>query len=139
MLMTLDSPWDRNSWTTAILKMRLMLWRRLSATSGLDRRACKRSREAMVCRLFLTRWWISRIIADLILSSCSFRTSSVMSWMAISAPAGWAAQAAPPAPAGRLRQRHDPLDPDLVLLLDTLLQADALFHRLEADVLVGVE
>src|SRR5205823_924270 len=49
------------------------------------------------------------------------------------------AQAPPPAPARRLRQRYHPLDPDLVLLLDALLETRARLHRFEANVLVRVE
>ena len=49
-------------------------------TSSLSlRRACMRSSEAMVCRLFLTRWWTSRIVASLTVSSRSRRRASVRS------------------------------------------------------------
>ncbi len=38
--------------------------------SGTDvRRACSRSSAATVCRLFFTRWWISRIVASLLMSA----------------------------------------------------------------------
>ena len=35
------------------------------ASGWLTRRACSRNNAATVCRLFLTRWWISRIVASL--------------------------------------------------------------------------
>jgi len=43
--------------------------RTLSATAALasaevSRRPCRRSSEEMVCRLFFTRWWISRMVAS---------------------------------------------------------------------------
>ena len=41
-----------------------------------SRRACSRSSAATVCRLFFTRWWISRIVASLVSSSRSRRRSS---------------------------------------------------------------
>ncbi len=50
------------------------------------RRACRRSSAATVCRLFLTRWWISRIVASLVSSSRSRRRSSVTSRSSTSAP-----------------------------------------------------
>ncbi len=45
-----------------------------------------RSSEATVCRLFLTRWWISRIVASLVMSSCSWWRSSVTSRHSTIAP-----------------------------------------------------
>ena len=57
-------------------------------TSSLPlRRACMRSSEAMVCRLFLTRWWTSRMVASLTPSSRSRRRASVRSSTSTSAPA----------------------------------------------------
>ena len=50
------------------------------------RRACSRSSAATVCRLFFTRWWISRIVASLVSSSRSRRRSSVTSRTSTSAP-----------------------------------------------------
>ncbi len=119
-----------------------MLSRSCSATrSSPVRRACRRSSAAIVCRLFFTRWWISWIIAVLILSSCSLRSSSVTSSIATIAPVGshGAAQAAREAAALGGHERDDALDPDQVVLLDALLEADAALHRFEADVLVGLE
>ena len=51
-----------------------------------SRRACSRSSAATVCRLFFTRWWISRIVASLVISSRSRRRSSVTSRISTSAP-----------------------------------------------------
>ena len=42
------------------------------AAGDSTRRACSRSSAATVCRLFFTRWWISRMVASL-LSSCRSR------------------------------------------------------------------
>ncbi len=50
------------------------------------RRACNRSSELIVCRLFFTRWWISRMVASLDSSSRSRRRSSLMSRMRTTAP-----------------------------------------------------
>ena len=47
----------------------------LALSSGI-RRAWSRSSAATVWRLFFTRWWISRIVASLVSSSCSRRRSS---------------------------------------------------------------
>ncbi len=52
------------------------------------RRACRRSRAATVCRLFFTRWWISRMVASLVISARSRRRTSVMSRTSTSAPIG---------------------------------------------------
>ena len=52
------------------------------------RRAWMRSSDAIVCRLFFTRWWTSRMVASLTLSSCSRRRASVRSSTSTSAPAG---------------------------------------------------
>ena len=50
------------------------------------RRACSRSSAATVCRLFFTRWWISRIVASLPMSCRSRRRSSVTSRTSTRAP-----------------------------------------------------
>ena len=50
---------------------------RAEATSR--RRACNRSNDEIVCRLFFTRWWTSRIAASLESSSRSIRRRSVTS------------------------------------------------------------
>src|SRR5262249_15509224 len=50
------------------------------------RRACSRSSAATVCRLFFTRWWISRIVASLVISSRSRCRSSVTSRTSTRAP-----------------------------------------------------
>jgi hypothetical protein len=52
------------------------------------RRACRRSSAATVCRLFFTRWWISRIVASLLSSARSRRRTSVTSRTSTSAPLG---------------------------------------------------
>ena len=51
-----------------------------------SRRDCSRSRAATVCRLFFTRWWISPMMASLLISSRSRRRSSVTSRNSSSAP-----------------------------------------------------
>ena len=56
------------------------------ASSSGSRRACSRSSAATVCRLFLTRWWISRIVASLVISSRSRRRSSLTSRSSTMAP-----------------------------------------------------
>ena len=38
-----------------------------SASGDATRRDCSRSSAATVCRLFFTRWWISRIVASLVM------------------------------------------------------------------------
>ena len=45
-----------------------------------------RSSDATVCRLFFTRWWISRIVASLVMSSCSWCRNSVTSRTSTMAP-----------------------------------------------------
>ena len=57
-----------------------------SASGASSRRACSRSSAATVCRLFFTRWWISRIVASLVMSSRSRRRSSLTSRSSTSAP-----------------------------------------------------
>ncbi len=54
----------------------------------LVRRACSRSSAATVCRLFFTRWWISRIVASLDSSARSRRLTSVTSRISTAAPDG---------------------------------------------------
>ncbi len=55
--------------------------------SGDDsRRPCSRSSDEMVCRLFFTRWWISRMVASFDSSSRSRRRSSEMSRSSTTAP-----------------------------------------------------
>ena len=54
------------------------------ATSS--RRPCSRSSDEIVCRLFFTRWWISRIVASFDSSSRSRRRSSEMSRSSTTAP-----------------------------------------------------
>ena len=56
------------------------------ASSECVRRAWMRSSDATVCRLFFTRWWISRIVASLVMSSCSWWRSSVTSRLSTIAP-----------------------------------------------------
>ncbi|CAM5651393.1 hypothetical protein STENM327S_03155 [Streptomyces tendae] len=50
------------------------------------RRACSRNRAATVWRLFFTRWWISRMVASLVINSRSRRRSSVTSLRSTSEP-----------------------------------------------------
>ena len=57
------------------------------AAGSVIRRACSRSSAATVCRLFFTRWWISRIVASLVSSARSRRRTSVTSRTSTSAPA----------------------------------------------------
>ena len=49
------------------------------ASGDCSRRPCSRSSAAMVCRLFFTRWWISRMVASFDSSSRSRRRRSVTS------------------------------------------------------------
>ena len=49
------------------------------ASCEVSRRPCRRSSEEMVCRLFFTRWWISRIVASLLSSRRSRLRTSVTS------------------------------------------------------------
>ena len=55
------------------------------------RRPCIRSRAATDWRLFLTRWWISRIVASFVISSRSRRRSSPTSRSSTIAPKRWPA------------------------------------------------
>ena len=71
---------DRISWTMAIDRTRRSASN--SATRpppGGRRRAWSRSRAEMVCRLFFTRWWTSRMAASLDSRSRSSRRTSVTS------------------------------------------------------------
>ena len=78
---------ERVSCTTAIAATRRMAWLSASrASSECVRRAWMRSSDATVCRLFFTRWWISRIVASLVMSSCSWWRSSVTSRQSTIAP-----------------------------------------------------
>ena len=61
-----------------------------------SRRACRRSSDEIVCRLFFTRWWISRIVASLDSSSRSRRRSSVTS----------RSSSTPPVTSPRVEERH---------------------------------
>ena len=56
------------------------------ASSVFIRRDCIRSSAATVWRLFFTRWWTSRIVASLVISSRSLRRSSVTSRTRMTAP-----------------------------------------------------
>ena len=81
------SPSDSVSCTTAIADTRRIAWVSASrASSVCERRAWMRSSEATVCRLFFTRWWISRIVASLVMSSCSWWRISVTSRQSTIAP-----------------------------------------------------
>ena len=57
----------------------LRLLERRRASGDCSRRPCSRSSAAMVCRLFFTRWWISRMVASLEISIRSRRRRSVTS------------------------------------------------------------
>jgi len=56
------------------------------ASADASRRPCRRSSDEIVCRLFFTRWWISRIVASLDRSRRSRRRSSEMSRSSTTAP-----------------------------------------------------
>ena len=72
--------WDRVSCTRAIERMRRTDSSTAALASGDDsRRPCRRSSDEMVCRLFFTRWWISRMVASFDSSRRSRRRSSEMS------------------------------------------------------------
>ncbi len=81
---------DRVSCTIAIDPTRRTASSSAARASGaFIRLACSRSSAATVCRLFLTRWWISRMVASLVSSSRSRRRNSVTSRTRISAPVRW--------------------------------------------------
>ena len=78
---------DRISCTSAIERMRRTDSSMASFASGdAKRRPCSRSSDEIVCRLFFTRWWISRIVASFDMSSRSRRRSSEMSRVSTTAP-----------------------------------------------------
>jgi hypothetical protein len=56
------------------------------ASGASIRRDWRRSSEEIVCRLFFTRWWISRMVASLDSSIRSRRRSSLMSRISTTAP-----------------------------------------------------
>ncbi len=58
------------------------------ASSEPNRRDCRRSKDAMVWRLFFTRWWISRMVASFDTSMRSRRRSSLTSRTSTTAPSG---------------------------------------------------
>ena len=62
-----------------------------------SRRPCSRSSDEIVCRLFFTRWWISRMVASFDSSSRSRRRSSEMSRSSTTAPvtAPWSSSGMP--------------------------------------------
>ena len=81
------APCDSVSCTKAIDRMRRTDSSMACLASGLSsRRPCSRSSDEIVCRLFFTRWWISRIVASLDSSSRSRRRSSEMSRSSTTAP-----------------------------------------------------
>ena len=78
---------DRISWTRAIDRTRRTDSSMAALASGdSSRRPWRRSSDEIVCRLFFTRWWISRIVASLDSSSRSRRRSSEMSRRSTTAP-----------------------------------------------------
>ena len=81
------TPWLSVSCTIAIEPTRRTASSSAAGASGLSiRRAWSRSSAATVCRLFFTRWWISRIVASLVISSRSRLRRSVTSRSSTSAP-----------------------------------------------------
>ena len=56
------------------------------ASGDANRRPCRRSSDEIVCRLFFTRWWISRIVASFESSRRSRRRSSDTSRVSTTAP-----------------------------------------------------
>ena len=84
---TSSGAWDSVSCTTAIDPTRRTASSSAARASGARSRLdCRRSRAATVCRLFFTRWWISLMVASLVISSRSRRRSSVTSRTRTSAP-----------------------------------------------------
>ena len=65
------------------------------ASCEVSRRPCRRSNDEMVCRLFFTRWWISRIVASLVSSRRSRLRTSVTSRSSSTPPVTVACPAAP--------------------------------------------
>ena len=70
------------------------------ASGDSSRRPCSRNSEEIVCRLFFTRWWISRMVASMEVSNRSRRRSSEMSRMSTRAPV-----TVPSSSSGRQRTR----------------------------------
>ena len=82
-----STAWLSVSCTIAIEPTRRTASSSAALASALSiRRACSRSRAATVCRLFFTRWWISRMVASLVTSSRSRLRRSVTSRTSTSAP-----------------------------------------------------
>ena len=77
-------------------------WPRATTGAG----ACSRSSDEIVCRLFFTRWWISRIVASFESSRRSRRRSSVTSRSSTSAPV-----TAPCSSSGMAPHEHRDLGP----------------------------
>ena len=79
---------DRVSCTSAIDAdaAHRLLDGRLGLAATPSRRPCSRSSDEIVCRLFFTRWWISRIVASFDSSSRSRRRSSETSRSSTTAP-----------------------------------------------------
>ncbi len=78
---------DSVSCTIAIERIRRSdSWIASCASVECSRRPCRRSNAAMVCRLFFTRWWISRIVASFDSRIRSRRRRSVTSRTKIIAP-----------------------------------------------------
>ena len=78
---------DSVSCTSAMERMRRTDSSMATLASGdSNRRPCSRSSDEIVCRLFFTRWWISRIVASLDSSRRSRRRSSEMSRVSTTAP-----------------------------------------------------
>ena len=74
----------------------------------LVRRACSRSSAATVCRLFFTRWWISRMVASLDSSARSRRLTSVTSRISTAAPTALPCTTKAACAAARPRPRRRP-------------------------------
>ena len=96
----------------------------IRASGTATRRACSRSSAATVCRLFFTRWWISRIVASLLMICRSRRRSSVTSCISSSAPSV--------SPRGRsgMRAEQHRRSPALDLDAGRLAAVDRGFDRL---------
>ena len=72
------------------------------ASRFVNRRDCRRSSDEIVCRLFFTRWWISRIVASLLSSNRSRLRSSVTSRTSRSPPSIRGSSS----PCGVVEDRH---------------------------------
>ena len=89
--------WASVSWTTEMAPIRRTDSPRAARASSPERRrAWSRSSDEMVCRLFFTRWWISRMVASLDTSWRSRRRNSVTSRTRTMAPV-----AVPPSSSGK--------------------------------------